>query len=103
MLYKDYKARKLAKDAELKREYDALEIEYQLKQALIDIRNEKHLTQKDLAELTGIHQSDISKIENGNANPSLNTLRRLADGLGKKLKLEFVDTDKNMMVAEGGL
>lgn len=101
MLYKDYKARKLAKDAELKREYDALEIEYQLKQALIDIRNEKHLTQKDLAELTGIHQSDISKIENGNANPSLNTLRRLADGLGKKLKLEFVDTDKNMMVAEG--
>ncbi len=101
MLYKDYKARKLAKDAELKREYDALEIEYQLKQALIDIRNEKHLTQKDLAELTGIHQSDISKIENGNANPSLNTLRRLADGLGKKIKLEFVDTDKNMMVAEG--
>lgn len=101
MLYKDYKARKLAKDAELKREYDALEIEYQLKQALIDIRNEKHLTQKDLAELTGIHQSDISKIENGNANPSLNTLRRLADGLGKKLKLEFVDTDDNMMVAEG--
>ena len=100
MLYKDYKENNLAKDPELKKEYDALEIEYQLKQALIDIRNEKHLTQKDLAELTGIHQSDISKIENGNANPSLNTLRRLAEGLGKKLKLEFIDADKNLRVAE---
>lgn len=100
MLYKDYLTKKLAEDAELKKEYEDLEIEYQLKQALIDMRMERNLTQKQLAELTGIHQADISKIENGTANPSLNTLRRLAKGLGKKVKLEFVDAGKNYMVAE---
>lgn len=89
MFYKDYLTKKLAEDAELKKEYEDLEIEYQLKQALIDMRMERNLTQKQLAELTGIHQADISKIENGTANPSLNTLRRLAKGLGKKVKLEF--------------
>lgn len=39
--------------------------------------------------MTGIAQGDISKIENGNANPSIKTLDRLADALGKKLKVTF--------------
>lgn len=51
---------------------------------------EKGLTQKELSELTGIAQADLSKIENGNANPSLKTLKRLAEGLGKKLQISFV-------------
>ena len=33
---------------------------------------------------------DISKIENGNANPSIKTLQRLAAAMDKKLKIEFV-------------
>ena len=48
------------------------------------------MTQKDLAEKTGITQSDISRLENGSANPSLKTLQRLAKGMGMNLKLEFV-------------
>lgn len=47
------------------------------------------MTQKQLAESTGIYQADISKIERGLANPSLSTLRRLAEGMGLKLKIEF--------------
>ena len=47
------------------------------------------MTQKDLSELTGIHQSELSKIENGCANPSLKTLERLASAFGKKLKISF--------------
>lgn len=46
---------------------------------------EKNLTQKELSQLSGITQADLSKIENGNANPSLNTLLKLAKGLGKKV------------------
>jgi transcriptional regulator, XRE family len=42
-----------------------------------------------LADLTGITQGDISKIENGNANPSLKTLKELADAFGKKLVISF--------------
>lgn len=78
------------KDPEIKTEWDRLEPEFQIVRALIKIRAEKHISQKQLAELTGINQADISRIENGNANPSLRTLQRLANGLGMKLKLEFV-------------
>ena len=57
---------------------------------MLDGRSARNLTQKELAEITGITQSDISKLENGNANPSLRTLERLAAGLGMRIRLEFV-------------
>lgn len=78
------------KNPEFKTEWDKLDPEFQIIRSLIEIRNERHLSQKQLAEITGITQADISRIENGNANPSLKTLQRLANGLGMKLKLEFI-------------
>lgn len=48
------------------------------------------MTQKELAEKTGIYQADISKLERGIGNPSLSTLKRLADGLGMKLQIDFI-------------
>ena len=54
------------------------------------------ITQKELAETVHIYQGDISKIERGNANPSVQTLQRLAEGLGMKLKIEFVPLDKKL-------
>ena len=77
-----------------KKEWDALEPEYQIIKAMLDTRNEKAMTQKQLADITGIPQADISRLENGNANPSLRTLQRLADGMGMKLKLEFVPVNR---------
>ena len=56
---------------------------------MIDARKSTGLTQKDLAERTGIAQGDISKLENGGANPLLKTLQRLAAAMDMKLKLEF--------------
>lgn len=47
-------------------------------------------TQKQLAEKTGIAQGDISKIENGLANPSLSTLKRLAEAMNMKVEINFV-------------
>lgn len=78
------------KDPEVKREYDALGPEFAIIQALIDARQASGLTQKQLADRTGIAQADISKLERGNANPSLRTLQRLAAGMGMQVKLEFV-------------
>ncbi len=78
------------KDPAFKAEYDALEPEFAIIQAMVDARKSSGLTQKQLAQRTGIAQADISKLENGNANPSLRTLRRLAAGMGAKLKIEFV-------------
>ena len=54
-----------------------------------ELRKEKGITQKELAERTGIYQADISKIERGLANPSLSTLKRLAEGMGMELQLAF--------------
>ena len=87
--YEDYLNEQL-KDPAFKAEYDALEAEYAIKQAMIDARKASGLTQKELAEKTGIAQGDISKLENGTGNPSLRTLQRLAAGMGMKIRLEFV-------------
>ena len=77
-------------DKELKAEYDGLEPEFAIIQAMIDARKSKGITQKELSERTGIAQGDISKLENGNANPSIKTLQRLASAMGMSLKIEFV-------------
>lgn len=76
-------------DPEIKAEYDALEPEFSIMQAMIDARKSSGMTQKQLSERTGIAQADISKLESGNGNPSLRTLQRLAAGMGMKIKIEF--------------
>lgn len=78
------------KDDVFRAEWEALEPEYQIIKSMLDGRAMKSMTQKDLAEVTGITQADISKLENGNANPSLRTLERIAKGLGMRLKIEFI-------------
>ncbi len=77
-------------DPAFRAEYEALEPEFAIIQAMIDARKASGMTQKELSEVTGIAQSDISKLENGSANPSLRTLQRLAAGMGMRLKLEFI-------------
>ncbi|MCD8285760.1 MAG: helix-turn-helix transcriptional regulator [Clostridia bacterium] len=79
----------LLKDPEFKAEWDAMEPEYQITLAIIQGRNRLNLSQAQLAELTGIHQADISRLENGSGNPSLKTLKRLAAGLNMKLVVSF--------------
>jgi len=77
-------------DPEFRREYEALQPERAVIQAIIDARQKAGLTQKELSERTGIAQGDISKLENGNANPSIRTLQRLANGMDMTLKVEFL-------------
>ena len=77
------------KDPEFRAEYNALEPEFAIIHAMIEARKTSGLTQKQISERAGIAQGDISKIENGNGNPSLKTLKRLASAMGMRLKLEF--------------
>ena len=87
--YREYKAKAL-NNPEIKKEYDALEVEYDIIQAMIDARKTSGLTQKELSERTGIAQGDISKLENGNANPSIRTLQRLALAMGMTVRVDFL-------------
>lgn len=82
------------KESDFRIEYEALEPEFTIVQAMIDARKKSGLTQKQLSEKTGIAQGDISKIEKGEANPSLKTLKRLASGMDMRLNLEFLPTGK---------
>lgn len=89
--YKEYKEKALS-NSEIKAEYDALQPEYDIIQAMIDARISQKITQKELSEITGITQADISRIENGTRNPSLAMVKRIAEGLGMQLRLEFIPT-----------
>lgn len=95
--YQSYKE-KVLQNAEVRAEYYALQPEYDIIQAMIDARKEQHLTQKELSERTGITQADISRIENGTRNPSLSMVKKIAEGLGMQLKLEFIPTASQQKV-----
>ena len=64
------------KDEEFKKEYEAIQPEMNEIRASVDARTSQNLTQKELSERTGINQADISKLENGTKNPSINLLKR---------------------------
>ena len=89
---------KRMKEPEFRAEYEALEPEFVIVQAMIDARKKSGLTQQQLAEKTGIAQGDISKIESGDANPSLKTLKRLAAGMDTRLRLEFIPAEEQQLV-----
>ena len=80
----------LLTDPEFKAEWDALQPERAIAQAIIDARKRNGMTRQSFSEMTGISQGYISKLERGTANPSIRTLQRLAAGMGMKLMIEFV-------------
>ena len=88
MDFKEYKKEKM-KNPEFAKAYEELQPEMNIIRAIIDARIKQNLSQKELSELTGIHQSEISKLENGERNPSIKLLQRLADGMGLILKVSF--------------
>ena len=90
---KQYKEMQM-ENPEFVKEYESIQPEMDVIRAIIEARTSQNITQKELAERTGINQADISKLENGTRNPSVNLLKRLADGMGMVLKIEFVPKKK---------
>ena len=79
---------------EVAKAYEEIQPEMDVIRAIVNARTLRNLTQKELAERTGINQADISKLENGTRNPSINLLKRLADGMDMMLKIEFIPKHK---------
>ena len=75
-------------DPEFRAEYEALDLEKEIMQAMIEAREKNGITQQELAEKTGLAQSEISQLESGYLDPSFATFVRLANGMGMKLKLK---------------
>lgn len=87
--YKDLLNERL-KDEDFKREYEELNPEYEVIKALYKARKERNITQKELSQKSGVAQSDISKLENGNSNPTIKMLERLAKSMDMHIKVDFI-------------
>jgi DNA-binding XRE family transcriptional regulator len=86
--YKRYLNKQL-ENPEFAAAWERLQPEREYLLAIIEARISQNLTPKELAENTGIRQSNISRMENGNYRPSIATLQRIAAGVGKTLHIEF--------------
>lgn len=74
-------------DEEFKTEYDKLQPRYEIISQIINARKEQNMTQSELARKVGTQKSNISRLESGNYNPSLDFLIKVAHSLGKELKI----------------
>lgn len=86
---KEYLDKQL-EDEEFRKEWEEFQPELELMKQVIGERIKQNISQKELADRMGTKQANISKLENGNANPSLDFLKRLASSLGKKLEIKLV-------------
>jgi len=88
MNHDDVKA-KLFQNPELKKEYDDMQVLYDIKEEIIKLRLSQGLSQKDLAQRVGTRQSAISRLESGEYNPSVEFLSKVAHALGKNISISF--------------
>jgi len=83
--------RESLKNPKIKAEYDKLQPEFAMIQAVIDARVKRGVTQKELAQKIGTKQSVISRLESGRANPSVAFLKKLAQALNSHLEIRFTN------------
>ena len=79
----------LMKDEKFKREYIKLKPRYETIEQIIKARKEQNITQSELAKWVGTQKSNISRLESGNYNPSLDFLVKVAESLGKSLSVQI--------------
>ena len=81
--------KRLLQDGEFLKEYDKLKPRYAVISQIIEARKEQNLTQAELAKRVGTQKSNISRLESGNYNPSLDFLIKVVHCLGKELDIQI--------------
>lgn len=76
-------------DPEFKEEWDAQAAEREVMRSIVEARIAEGLSQQELAQRSGMKPANLCRLENGNGNPSVATLNKIAHGLGKELKISF--------------
>ena len=90
MKWEEFKKKRFGEDPELKKEYDKLELQYKIISQIIDLRNKKKITQKQLAELVNTKQPSIARLESGDYNPTVDFLKKIAEVLDANLEINFI-------------
>ncbi len=87
--FQEYLSKQL-KDKDFKKYFDEygkqLEIAYQI----LQLRKKRKMSQKSLAEKLGTNQSNVARMESGRQNFTTEMLQRVANALGRNLRIEFV-------------
>ena len=78
-------------DSEFAEAWAESEAEFQVRLAIAQGREERGMSQAELADAAGMRQEAISRLETGAANPTISTLQKVAHGLGKRLVISFAD------------
>ena len=76
-------------DEEFRSEYEKLKPRYEIISQIIEARKAQNMTQSELARRVGTQKSNISRLESGNYNPSLDFLIKVARSLGKELSIQM--------------
>ena len=95
--YTEIIKKELAENEELKKEYFEAEIEYELRKMgkeLAKYRKEHNIQQGSISEQTYLTQQMISRIENMNPKPSMETFLKYLHGIGLKIKFECIEEDE---------
>ena len=89
--FEEFKEKAL-KRSEVKKEYDKLEVEFDLQLKLIKIRKAANLTQEEIASRMNTSKSNISRLEslNSKISPTISTLNAYANAAGYRLDVNFV-------------
>ncbi len=82
--------KRFMKDPEFREEYERVDEEFRLFEALVRARTEAKLTQAEIARRLGTTQSAIARLESGGVSPSIKTLRRYAEATGKRLRVDLL-------------
>ncbi len=88
MSFEEVKA-DLMMDQDFSDEYLKLKSRYETIEQIIHARHEQRMTQAELAKRVGTQKSNISRLESGNYNPSLDFLVKISKALGKELTIHF--------------
>ena len=90
---KDFRSKAL-ENPEVRKEYDALQDEFNLIDQLVTMRTSAGLTQEEVANKLGTNKSNISRLEHGKGNPSWSTFNKYAAACGFRVKLEAVEDNR---------
>jgi transcriptional regulator with XRE-family HTH domain len=88
MNYKDY-FKKLEEDHDYQEVEKELRVILDLADDILRLRMEKGWSQAELAKQAGTKQANISRLESGLSNPSINFLQKLAKAFGINISIKF--------------
>lgn len=83
--WNDYKEQVKAKDPEAKKDVEEIEALAAIISAMIEKRNALGISQRELAEMCGMPQSSVARIESFQTTPNLDTVVKIMQPLGLRL------------------